>query len=185
MKEREYGARIILTGHLTPTHDRTRATITLDNGESITVKVRAFLRPKLTHATTQPLELHLWPRTNREGHLAPNTQLYKIKPATTPRNEALLVGRLVRKNSTESAATLHIRRNENGNLSREFYLTTALTPEALQALPRPLPPGVKPHEGVTLQGLLKNHHLRITSVTPTHLKTPKPLKPTRDARPTD
>lgn len=185
MQERVYAATLAVTGTIRPHQDRKRATITLDDGTMLTAKIRAFQRPKLTHQLIgKRLELHLWPRTDEQGFLLPTTQLYKWRPATEATNRFRITGRLVRRKKNLSRAVILIRRNQQGNLTREFTLETHLNAELAHALPRAMPPGIKGDRGLTLEGFLVNGYLVAVTLERSRLAEPKPIKERRgSARP--
>jgi len=187
MQERVYAATLTVTGTLRPHQDGRRATITLDDGATLTVKVRAFQRRKFTpDLIGERLELHLWPRTDEQGALLSNTQLYKWRKASEPTNRFRITGRVVRRKKKLNRAAILIRRNQRGNLTREFTLEAHLADNVTPTLPKALPPGVKDDRGVTLEGFLANGHLVAVTLERARLATPKPMKerrgPTR-ARP--
>ncbi len=185
MQPRLYAATLTITGTLRPHPDGRRATITTDDGTMLTVKIRAFQRAKLTPQTpTQRLELHLWPRTDHTGQLLNTTQLYKWRPATQTTNRFTITGRLVRRKKELSRAVILIRRNQQGNLTREFTLETHLNAELAHALPRAMPPGIKGDRGLTLEGFLVNGYLVAVTLERSRLAEPKPIKERRgSARP--
>lgn len=181
MQERVYAATLTVTGTIRPHQDGKRATLTLDDGTMLTVKIRAFQRQKLTpHIIDTRLELHLWPRTDEQGFLLATTQLYKWRPATEATNRFRITGRLVRRKLELSRAVILIRRNQQGNLTREFTLEAHLSDRVIAALPRALPPGVRGNQGVTLEGFLVNGHLVAVTLELARLATPKPIKERRD-----
>jgi len=181
VQERPYAATLTVTGILSPHTDTRRTTITLDDGTMLTVKTRAFQRTKLIpELLTQRLELHLWPRTDENGLLMTNSQLYKWRPATEATNRFAITGRLVRRKKDLSRAVILIRRNQTGNLTREFTLETHLSHEITNDLPRPLPPRVKDHDGITLEGFLVNGYLVAVTLQRMRLATPKPMKERRN-----
>lgn len=182
MQERLYAATLTVTGTIRPHGDGRRATITLDDGTMLTVKIRAFQRRKLTpDLIGKRLELHLWPRTDEQGFILGNTQLYKWREATETVNRFKITGRLVRRKKNLSRAVILIRRNQQGNLTREFTLETHLNENVITELPKALPPGVRDHYGVTLEGFVVNGHLVAVALERTRLATPKPLKERRDS----
>lgn len=181
MQERVYAATLAVTGTIRPHQDGKRVTIILDDGSMLTAKIRAFQRPKLTpQLIGERLELHLWPRTDEQGFLLPTTQLYKWRPATEATNRFRITGRLVRRKKNLSRAVILIRRNQQGNLTREFTLEAHLSDNVITSLPKALPPGARNNQGVTLEGFLVNGHLVAATLELARLATPKPIKERRD-----
>ena len=180
MQERLYAATLTVIGRLQPQGDGRHFTVTTPDGGEFTVKMRGFKRRNLKPEQIDvPLELHIWPRTDREGRLQPGSQLYKLRPAEAPRNHLSVTGRLIYYEPNEPRVAVLIRRNQQGNLLNEFAVSARVAGSAVAAMPRPLPWNVQPVRGVALTGHLEGDRLVVTGVEHVNLAEAKPLKKRR------
>lgn len=154
------------------------------DGFELHVKTRAFAHPSDPAIfTTGALTLRLWPRTDSSGLLISSTQAYRITPLERAALEEAepdrfsVRGRLIRHLPTRRSAVVLVRRNQRGNLRREFYLTLALTNRINRHLARHAssddgPPGA----ALRFDGQLENGRLVVRTITPIMLGEPKPIK---------
>lgn len=154
------------------------------DGFELHVKTRRFARPDSAGVfATGALRMRLWPRTNEAGLLVPSTQAYRLTPidpseAELAHSDTFTVrGNLIRHHPQRRSAVILIRRNQRGNLRREFYLTLTLTNRINRHLSRyPSSEQHTPGAALILTGTLQHGYLRTKDITPTHLQEPKRLK---------
>lgn len=180
MQERLYAAKLTVIGRLQPQEDGRHYTVTTPDGGSFTVKMRGFKRHKVEPAHLDvPLELHIWPRTDRRGRLQPGSQLYKWREPTAAANQLNVTGRSVHYDPNTPLVAVLVRRNQQGNLLNEFVVSARVAGSAVAAMPRPLPRNVQPMRGVALTGHLEGDRLVVTGVEHVNLAEAKPLKERR------
>lgn len=177
-----YGAHLEVIALLQPNDGRLIARTR--DGFELHVKTRRYAQPmSSTLLSAGALRMRLWPRTSKDGLLASNTQAYRltqIDPSETDlaHSDTFTVrGNLIRHHPQRRSAVILIRRNQRGNLRREFYLTLMLTNRINRHLARyPSSEQHTPGAALILTGTLQHGHLRAQHITPTSLQEPKRIK---------